>query len=112
MTLLASVRLVRQLNAWVSGAADDPAPDADLRRVAAVVTGTDVAHHVLDPDAVVGLDPLQSTPLASALSALRSRESCGWILVLPAPGRLGGLRGPAELNRAAVDVGTAVSTLR
>lgn len=108
MTLLASVRLVRHLNALT---AEAPAERAELRLVAAAVTGSDVAHHLLDPEDVTGLDPLRATSLADALPVLRERESRGWVLLLPVPGRLGGLRGPPALNQAALGAGSAVAGL-
>ena len=40
--------------------------------------------------------------------SIAGRERQGWLLALPAPGRLGVLRGPAELNRAALAAGSAV----
>jgi hypothetical protein len=93
-TLLASVRLARHLN----GPAGDPG----------AVVGPDVAHHVVDPDDVAGLDPLLATDLETALPVLRARERDGWVLVLPNPGRLGGLRGPVAFNQAALGAGSAV----
>lgn len=74
---------------------------------AAVVDG-DVAHHVVDPDDLLGLDPLRATPLADALPVLAGREQEMWVLALPQPGALGALRGPVPLNRAALEVGEAV----
>ncbi len=109
MTLLASVRLVRQLNALTAGpAADAGAGTAGVARVAAAVTGSDVAHHLLDPDEVAGLDPARATDLADGLPVLSGRESRGWLLVLPAPGKLGGMRGPVAFNQAALEAGSAV----
>ena len=105
MTLFASVRLTRQLNATARQGIGT-ATGAD--RAAAAVLGSDVAHHVLDPEGVVGLDPLRGTVLEDAWPHLASRERQGWLLALPAPGRLGVLRGPVELNRAALAAGSAV----
>lgn len=104
VTLLASVRLVRHLNAL----GDTITDDAGVTRAAAAVVGSDVAHHVVDPDGIGGLDPIRATALADALPALADRERRGWVLVLPAPGRLGGLRGPVPLNQAALAAGSAV----
>ena len=105
VTLFASVRLTRQLNA-TTRQGGDTATGAD--RAAAAVLGCDVAHHVLDPDGVAGLDPIRSTVLQDAWPHLTGRERRGWLLALPAPGRLGVLRGPAQLNRAALAAGSAV----
>ena len=101
MTLFASVRLTRQLNAMITDA-------VDVGRSAAAVLGADVAHHVLDPDEVGGLDSGHATVLIEALPSIVGREARGWLLALPVPGRLGVLRGPAELNRAALAAGSAV----
>ncbi len=101
MTLFASVRLVRQLNAMINDAVEPG-------RAATAVQGADVAHHLLDPDGVSGLDETRSTTLVDALPRLVALESQGWALALPVPGRLGILRGPAALNRAALDAGSAV----
>jgi len=75
---------------------------------AAAVAGRDTAHHVVDPDGLLGLDPLAATPLATALGAIAASEPEMWVLALPVPGALGPLRGPAELNGAALAVGEAV----
>jgi hypothetical protein len=72
------------------------------------IIGNDVAHHVVDPDDVLDLDPLNATRLESALSHLIAAEHERWLLVLPVPGALGPLRGPKPLNLAALDVGQAV----
>ena len=101
MTLFASVRLTRQLNAMITKA-------ADVGRSATAVLGADVAHHVLDPDEVGGLDSGHATTLVEALPSIDRREARGWLLALPVPGRLSVLRGPAELNRAALAAGSAV----
>jgi hypothetical protein len=101
VTQFASVRLARQLNAMINSR-------TDAGRAAAVVTGTDVAHHVLDPEGLCGLDPSLATDLVEALPRVADREAQGWLLALPAPGRLSVLRGPATLNQAAVAAGSAV----
>lgn len=80
-----------------------PAKDA----VAAVVSH-DVAHHLVDPDEVLGLDPTRATSLRDAFTSLAARERETWVLTLPTPGALGSLRGPRALNQAALDVGEAV----
>jgi hypothetical protein len=72
------------------------------------ILGNDVAHHVVDPDDVLDLDPLNATQLDVALPQLVAVEQERWLLVLPVPGALGGLRGPEPLNLAALDVGQAV----
>ena len=77
-------------------------------RAAAEVIGADVAHHVVDPEQVLGLDPLQATDLDDAFTILLTREPERWLLALPAPGALAPLRGPAAFNVAALEVGQAV----
>ncbi|MDX6322825.1 MAG: hypothetical protein QOF52_2683 [Propionibacteriaceae bacterium] len=76
---------------------------------AASVVEDDVAHHVLDPDNVLGvLDPVRSTDLGDAMPLLAGVEPEHWILALPRPGVPGSVRGPRELTEAAVDTGEAV----
>ena len=72
------------------------------------IIGADVAHHVLDPDGVLGLDPFQASSLDTALERLREVEPEGWFLCLPVPGSLAPLRGPAAFNSAALEHGEAV----
>jgi len=79
-------------------------PDAALT----AIMGNDVAHHVVDPDDVLDLDPVNATRLDMAFSHLIATEHERWLLVLPVPGALGPLRGPKPLNLAALDVGQAV----
>lgn len=82
-----------------------------VEQAAMGVLGGDVAHHVVDPDDLLDLDPLRATELSEALPVLAGREPEAWILVLPTPGALGSLRGPAHVNQAALDVGEAVVAL-
>ena len=76
---------------------------AEPGRAATAVPGPDVAHHVLDPDGVSGLDETRATALVDALPQRRrtgvARAGC-W--PCRCPGRLGVLRGPggAEPGRA------------
>ncbi|HZA32048.1 MAG TPA: hypothetical protein VE462_11090 [Propionibacteriaceae bacterium] len=72
------------------------------------IMSNDVAHHVVDPDDALDLDPLNATRLELALPQLIVAEPERWLLVLPVPGALGPLRGPEQLNRAALNVGQAV----
>src|SRR5699024_8836197 len=55
-----------------------------------------------------GLDPLHANELSAALSAAVLLEPTGWVLVLPRPGHLGELRGPAATNTAALAAGAVV----
>ena len=101
MTLLAAVRMVSYLNA----AGADPA----LREPAPfVVQGGDVAHHVVDPHGLVGVDPWRAAPLADVFDVLLDHPGRPWLLALPGPGRLAPLQGPPELTRAALASGLVV----
>jgi hypothetical protein len=99
--VLPSVRLTANLNAVVRF-------QTSVAEAAAAVVGTDVAHHVVDPEGLVGLDPSAATPLADALGAIAAHELQMWLLALPVPGALGPVRGPAALNRAALEAGQVV----
>ena len=77
-------------------------------RAAAEVIGPDVAHHLVDPDGLLGLDPLRATDLDEGFGPLLAAETDRWLLALPVPGALGPLRGPVELNTAALTAGEAV----
>ena len=94
MDVLASVRLTANLNSFLQG-------QQSLEQAERAIVGPDVAHHVLDPDGVLGLDPLAASSLDDALVRLKQVEPDGWFLALPVPGSLGPLRGPAAFNRAA-----------
>jgi hypothetical protein len=72
------------------------------------VVGQDVAHHVVDPDDLLGLDSEHAEPLGDALPRLVEREPAHWVLSLPIPGGLSGLRGPKQLNLAAIEQGEAI----
>ena len=101
MQSLPSLRLTAHLNAVLRFR-------IGVAEATAAVVADDVAHHVVDPDDLLGLDPLAATPLATALPVIATREPEMWLLALPVPGALAPLRGPAELNLAALDVGEAV----
>lgn len=101
MQSLPSLRLTAYLNAVLRF-------QVGVAEASAAVMATDVAHHIVDPDGVLGLDPLAATPLAVALPVIAMREPESWVLALPVPGALAPLRGPSPLNLAAVDAGEAV----
>lgn len=101
MNGLDALRMTVNLNAVVT-------QQLTLIEAIAAVIGPDVAHHVVDPDEVLGLDPLAATSLSQVFGPLAAREPESWVLVLPTPGSLGSLRGPKALNHAALDVGEAV----
>ncbi len=97
----ASVRMTSHLNVLTHG-------QLSAEVAAHAITAADTAHHVVDPDELLGLDSLHALPLAAALPALVAREREGWLLSLPTPGSLHGLRGPRALNEAALERGEAV----
>ncbi|SDS14162.1 hypothetical protein SAMN04488543_1158 [Friedmanniella luteola] len=101
MQSLPSLRLTAHLNAVLRF-------QVGVAEAAAAVVAGDVAHHVVDPEDLLGLDPLAATPLAAALGVIATREPEMWLLALPEPGALTPLRGPTPLNLAAVEVGEAV----
>lgn len=107
MHILAAIRLTGHLNALSAGEA--MSPEVAARHVVA----DDTAHHVIDSHGVLGLDPLRANELDNALAAVALLTStnptdAGWALVLPEPGALGVLRGPAELTTAAMEAEVAV----
>ena len=98
---LPSVRLASHLNALIHA-------QLSAEVAAHSIAGADVAHHVIDADQRLGLDPSSAHELESVLPQLRLAERDGWVLALPVPGALGALRGPRELNEAALEAGEAV----
>src|SRR5215212_7853657 len=101
MESLASVRMTANLNSMIRG-------QQRLEQAERAIVGYDVAHHVIDPDGALGLDPLQASTLDAALEALLAAEPEGWFLALPVPGSLAPLRGPVPFNLAALEQGEAV----
>jgi hypothetical protein len=101
MESLGSVRMTANLNSMIRG-------QQSLEQAERAILGPDVAHHVVDPDGVLGLDPLQASTLDAGLERLRELEREGWFLALPVPGSLAPLRGPAAFNSAALEQGEAV----
>jgi hypothetical protein len=101
MESLPAVRMTANLNSMLAG-------QQPIEQAKRAIVGGDVAHHVLDPDGAVGLDPLRASTLDDALDALLNAEHDGWFLGLPVPGSLAPLRGPAAFNLAALEQGEAV----
>lgn len=99
--MLACVRMATHLNALLQN-------QISAEGAAHLITGTDVAHHVVDPESILGLDPLRANELTTALSRLAASEGEGWSLALPAPGQLMPLRGPRAFNEAALEATGAV----
>ena len=66
-------------------------------------------HHVADPSGLLGLDRETGTPIRLALARVEQLIPSGcWALLLPRPGRLGGLRGPASTTTLALQTGAIV----
>lgn len=102
MSVSAALRLTLALNAAPSASTSDEV-------LAATITAPDTAHHVTDPEGLLGLDPLAATPLERALSACRRRTPTEhWLLALPRSGQLSILRGPAAVTRAALEAEAVV----
>jgi hypothetical protein len=82
--------------------------DVSIARAVRVVQGDDEPHTVALAD-----DPLvrASQDLAQLLAALRAGGATGLRLVLPVPGDLTGLAGPACVNAEAVEVGECLLTV-
>ena len=95
-----SLRLVVNLNATLHGL-------VAAERAVAEVIGDDVAHHLVDPEGLLGLDPLRATDLDDGFGRLLEAEGDRWLLALPVPGALAPLRGPVGLNTAALAAGEA-----
>ena len=101
MESLPSLRMTANLNSMIRGR-------QSIEQAERAIVGADVAHHVIDPESVLGLDPLEASILDDALESLLNAEQDGWFLALPVPGCLAPLRGPAAFNLAAVEQGEAV----
>src|SRR5215203_1051026 len=101
MDSLPSVRMTANLNSMIRG-------HQSIEQAERAIVGGDVAHHVVDPESVLGLDPFEASILDDTLEALLTVEQDGWFLALPLPGSLAPLRGPAAFNLAAVEQGEAV----
>src|SRR5215212_449948 len=101
MDSLPSVRMTANLNSMIRG-------QQSIEQAERAIVGGDVAHHVIDPESVLGLDPFEASILDDTLEALLTVEQDGWFLALPLPGSLAPLRGPAAFNLAAVEQGEAV----
>lgn len=108
MTLLAAIRLVTHLNVLRNGAATPAGGPPSTEVAARTVQAGDTAHHVSSPDGLLGLAADDASPLQVAMAAALASPSNDWVLALPRPGRLGPLRGPAALTRAALEAGAAV----
>ncbi|HWJ09074.1 MAG TPA: hypothetical protein VNS46_06825, partial [Nocardioides sp.] len=94
--LPASARLAWWGTAWLQGRIG---PDAFLDGL----LGEDVAHVVVGPDG--------SSPLLLELADARNSGATAVGAAFPAPGDPAGLRGPRDLNAAAIDAGEAVLLL-
>lgn len=101
MPLEPAIRLVGQLNLL----AHTPV-SAELAAHTLAEHGP--VQHVIDPDGLLGLDPLHASDLLPALRALQLLSPGGWLLALPRPGRLGPLRGPATFHTLALAASVAL----
>jgi hypothetical protein len=101
MDSLPSVRMTANLNSMIRG-------QQFIEQAERAIVNGDVAHHVVDPDGALGLDPLQASTLDVVLRALLAAEPRGWFVALPVPASLAPLRGPATFNLAALYQGEAV----
>jgi hypothetical protein len=79
--------------------------------VARSVRGEHAAHHVIDTEGLLGLDPLAANELDTAIGAAMLLVDSDWALALPRPGRLGPLTGPPTLTSLALDAGAVVLPL-
>jgi hypothetical protein len=105
MTTPAGLPRSALLGAWGTAALRGAMPVGDAVRA---VHGDDEPHTLVLAD-----DPLVRPchDLSGLLEALRAAGTTGLRLVLPVPGDLTGLAGPAEVNAEAVDVGECVLTV-
>jgi hypothetical protein len=105
MTTPAGVPRSALLCAWGTAALRGAASVADAVRA---VQGDDEPHALLLAD-----DPLvrPCADLSGLLEALRAAGTTGLRLVLPVPGDLTGLAGPAQVNAEAVDAGECLLTV-
>lgn len=101
MLLTAAVALTANLNACRHSALS---PEVAAR----AVVGNHTAHHVIDEQCLLGLDPLAANELDSAIAAALVLVNSDWLLAVPRPGRLAPLAGPADLTAAALAAGVAV----
>ncbi|MDO5683801.1 MAG: hypothetical protein Q4G46_13370, partial [Propionibacteriaceae bacterium] len=101
MPLSAALNLTAHLNA---GRHSTLSPEVAAR----AITGDHAAHHVIDREGLLGLDPLNATDVEQAVSAAWLLLDSDWLLAIPRSGRLAPLTGPIELTAAALDAGAAV----
>ncbi len=99
MPVRAAIRLACHLNAIRHGR-------VSVEVAARAVQASAVAHHVVDTDGLLGLDPLRANTLEAAIAAALVLTEGDWQLRLPRPGAPDGLR--AEVLAAALDVGAVV----
>lgn len=94
------VRLATTLNQMAAGLISAPEAEHRLRAEGR-------PHHVSDESGRLGLEADGSVGLRLALARV-SRLQGPWALVLPMEGDLGGLRGPSDTNRRALEHGAVV----
>lgn len=101
MVVSAAVALTAHLNACRHSA-------ISTEVAARSVVGDHAAHHVVDADGLLGLDPLGANELDAAIAAALLLVDSDWALALPRPGRLAPLTGPTALTTLAMGAGAVV----
>lgn len=101
--LVETLRLVVALNSVAAGVATLPDAEHALLRSGLVV-------HVTDPDDALGLGAdAQTLRVALTRSVREAGPGASWAVALPRHGRAGGLRGPSELTRHALELEAPVA---
>ncbi|MFT8395187.1 hypothetical protein [Propionibacterium sp.] len=109
--VIESLRLTSVLNAMAAGLLSAPQAEAQLRTTETGASGR--PHHVVDEQQLLGLPADAGSPVRLALARIVNRMPAErWTLLLPRPGRLGGLRGPVETNQLALECGAVVAARR
>lgn len=85
------------------------APQAEHALRMAQDGGSGRPHHAVDEQQLLGLDPDSGSPVRLVLARVAARmPTQRWVLLLPRPGRLAGLRGPLATNHLALECGAVV----
>lgn len=105
--VLECLHLTSVLNAMAVGLIGAPQAEYALRIAPDGDSGR--AHHAVDEEGLLGLDPDAGSPVRIVLARVAAvMPNQKWVLLLPRPGRLTGLRGPQTTNRLALDCGAIV----
>lgn len=101
------LHLTSVLNAMSAGLISAPQAEYDLRMAQDGAPGR--PHHAVDEQQLLGLEPDAGSPIRLVLARVADRmPERRWVLLLPRPGRLAGLRGPLDTNRLALECGAIV----